>query len=98
MCDSDPYEPDGELVRATEIAANAQPVQHNFCPGGDVDWARVAISAPGVYEFFIDAQGPDADPLLTLFDRDEKTALFTNDDFGPGLSARILWRFTQAGV
>lgn len=96
-CDPDGQEPDETPTLAHEVQPNGQLVQHTFCPGGDVDWSRFWITTPGIYDIRVETQGPDADPQITLYDRDGQTVLFDNDDFGPGLSSRILWRFPNAG-
>lgn len=97
-CTGDAFEPDEFYGIAKELSISAAAQQHNICPGGDSDWLRTWVQVPGVYDIRVDALGADADPVITLYDVDGQTPLWSNDDFGAGRSARVLWRFARAGV
>ncbi|MCL4831429.1 MAG: hypothetical protein KJZ86_03275 [Caldilineaceae bacterium] len=96
-CTSDAYEPDNQLGEEQKLEVGGKAQTHNFCPGGEADWVQLPISLPGVYDLRAAAMGDDADPIIDLYDVDRRTLLFSNDDYQPGLSSRILWRFAQIG-
>ncbi len=96
-CTSDAYEPDNQLGEEQKLEVGGKAQIHNFCPGGEADWVHLPVSLPGVYDLRAAAMGDDADPILDLYDVDRRTLLFSNDDYQPGLSSRILWRFAQIG-
>jgi hypothetical protein len=98
VCDDDLFEPDNHDAFAKDLPIDGVAQRRNFCPGGDEDWLRFWVQSPGVYDIRVDAVGPDSDPMVDLVDLDGQNVLWSNDDHGPGTSARILWRFARAGV
>jgi hypothetical protein len=98
MCDADAFEPDDHYALAKDTVLDGTAQVHTICQGGDEDWLRLWVQAPGIYDMRIDAVGADADPAVTLYDLDGQTPLWSNDDYGPGTSARVLWRFMRSGV
>lgn len=97
-CDQESWEPNGSNAQAFEIVPGAQPQVGTFCPAQDQDWVRFRIATPGIYAILAEHTGADADPILDLYDVDGSTRLFSSDDYGPGIDARILWRFDRSGV
>lgn len=96
-CDGDSQEPNNSLEDPKKLEIGGKAQLHNLCPGNDEDWVRVYIDTPGVYALSAAGVGEDADPVIDLFEGNDPTPLFSNDDYQPGPSARILWRFGEIG-
>ena len=96
-CDGDSQEPNNSLEDPKKLEIGGKAQLHNLCPGNDEDWVRVYIDTPGVYALSAAGVGEDADPVIDLFEGNDPTPLFSNDDYQPGPAARILWRFGEIG-
>lgn len=88
---------------ARQIATDGSAVARNFCADplarnlGDQDWLRFSAVAGARYHIRTEQLGPNADTVLSLYDRDGATLLASNDDSGAGLSAAIVFTPTVAG-
>lgn len=97
-CDADSWEADSSYYQAVSIATDGTWQHRNTCPAGDTDWVRFWAPAGRTYAIETANLGLNADTVLTLYDVDGQTPLWTNDDVGTGRASRILWRFQREGV
>lgn len=98
ICDRDAYESDNAYYEAKEIRTDGTWQIHNTCPDGDIDWVRFWTSAGRTLAIETSNLGLDSDTLLTLYDIDGRTPLWSNDDAGAGLESQIVWTFLREGV
>ena len=89
-CVPDASEPD-DLPATARLLALDQPGVHNSCPGGDEDWARLALQAGQPYVVQTTDLAFAADTLLTIFSADGLTRLAENDDYGYVNGSRLLF-------
>ncbi|MBX2997161.1 MAG: hypothetical protein KF893_01530 [Caldilineaceae bacterium] len=94
---------------ARTVPTNGTPVARNFCVNpstrsqgdqsslGDQDWMRFTAVAGARYHLYTDDLGPNADTIVSLYDRDGFTLLARSDDNGPGLSTAVIYTPTVAG-
>lgn len=91
------------------VPTNGTPVARNFCVNpstrsqgtqsslGDQDWMRFSAVAGGRYHIRTQDLGPNADTVVSLYDRDGSTLLKRNDDSGVGLSTEVIFTPTISG-
>lgn len=88
---ADAYEPNNRVAQAKRIQIGDS-VMGTMDPPGDFDWFKFRAEAGQAIEFDIDASdaGSAMDSIITVFDRDGKTILARNDDFG-SLDSFLTW-------
>ncbi|MBI1293772.1 hypothetical protein GC175_02290 [bacterium] len=105
FCVPDDAETDGDNGPgdARTVSAVGTPTPRNFCADslsnnrGDQDWIRVSALPGARYHVRTTDLGPNADPVLRLYDRNGVTLLQTSDDNGAGLGAELVFTPTVAG-
>lgn len=95
-CTPDASEPDNQPAAAPTLALE-QSVVHNFCPGGDEDWARLALQAGQTYVVQTTDLAFASDTVLTLFSANGATQLAENDDYGYVSGSRIVFTPQASG-
>ncbi len=90
----DAYEADDTYTTAKTIIVNGAAQTHNFHVAGDVDWAKVAVSAGSAYTITTSNLGASSDTVLALYDANGTTKLEENDDCSPGNPASCINNYT----
>ena len=77
------FEPNDICARANDLAVDNQPISHNFCAAGEVDWMRVPVEAGAVYRFTTTNVGANSDVRMNLH-----TSCNTLGNYGGGPTIR----------
>jgi hypothetical protein len=65
---ADVNETDNTQAQARAIDVDGDHIQHTFCGAGDVDWAKVELTAGEMYYFNALTLSPAASAVLTIYD------------------------------
>jgi hypothetical protein len=107
--EADDAEADNGPGDARAVLTGGDPVTRNFCVNpatrtladqsslGDQDWMRFSAISGGRYHIRTEDLGPNADTVISLYDRDGSTLIARNDDSGLGLSTEVVFTPTVSG-
>jgi hypothetical protein len=93
----DPYEPDDTCVSARTIPTDGSAQSHTFHAAGDQDWIKFTAAASKTYVIEATDPGPNADPVLFLYDACGDAPL-GSDDNAFGQTVRLEWDVETAGT
>lgn len=97
--DPDTFEEDNTFSQAKNIVINASSQPHNFHAENDEDWVMFFLESEKEYTIFTEGLGPYSDTVISLFDQDGTTLLWTNDDYYySSLESRIDWQPDMSGI
>jgi len=99
-CDGDDFEDDNTRATAKPITVGAPAQSHTMCSADgspDEDWVSFTASANSPYYIQADSVGPNADPVLELYDPNG-AKITSDDDYDTSTSARISVTPTVAGT
>jgi len=87
-----------DTPETADTVALGDRVSGAISPGGDVDGFRFFATAGTILDFDVTAYdaGSDLDPVLQLFDSVGTEVAF-NDDYGPTLDSRLIYRVPTSG-
>lgn len=95
----DTFEADDSLSQAKNIVVNAPSQPHNFHVENDEDWVKVFLESEKEYAIATEDLGLHSDTVISLFDQDGTTLLWTNDDYYySSLASRIDWKPDMSGI
>lgn len=100
-CTADPYEAFADDTNATTNtigfgSSNNQP--HNIYPAGDVDYARLSMTAGHTYTISVTGVGSSLNARIRLYDTDGVTLLATANANGAGGGESVAYTPTTTGV
>jgi len=93
----DDYEPDNTCATANAIPSNGDLQMHNFHTPGDPDWLRFQATAGTYYIISALQAGPDAHPIIRLYDACGKDPFADSSDTF-GYDQIITFRAERSGL
>lgn len=97
-CAPDTFENDDAVSTAQTIPVDGLAQTHTICPAGDADWGSFRAIADTTYTLETSNLGNHADTLLCLYDATGSQLIRCDDDGGPGLGSRLVWKAPDNGV
>jgi hypothetical protein len=95
----DAYEADDDASSAKWLTAGSGVQARNFHIAGDVDWAKLSVTAGTAYTITTTGLGVNNDTLLELYGTDGTSLLASNDNCGVGPASCINnWTATGSGT
>ncbi|MCX6043639.1 MAG: pre-peptidase C-terminal domain-containing protein [Chloroflexi bacterium] len=95
-CDEDSSEQDDVQANAKVLAPNGDPLHHNACPQGDLDWVKFTATQGTTYTVETLNLGTKADTVLCQYDANG-AEIRCDDDSGAGAGSRLTLGNVAAG-